>query len=428
MRRLSDVNIEVSWHNHPNSKDGFMFHFKILLLLFSFSSNLQAQSLSTYIELAVDASSLKIINEERQKKLSFAKETAGLWENPSVGFEYGQVKNTGITGSLVGATIEQSVPIQGNRFLDKQSAQEKIHQSKILGEWQINEFKAEILKNFLMLWVEREKITHAKHRVNDLAVLRNYLANRKFSSPQQKSDAYLIKKKIEEIEYQLKENSFMARRLEKALSQYTRTEIKNFTINLKNKNELIESFEKVLKGSPKINELRESLKKDTKIALKKQKRQWIPNLNLGYAYQKENVPGGNLSHAVGLSFSLPIFNTGNSQVDEVKAQMRIQEAKWNLEDMKRQSQIRVLKERFEYNISLAGGPLKEKETAHEKELKRIKAFFLKGLINAQTYLDTEEISHDLHYRQVRAVQEVIETYVDASLFLGKEFELKKVIL
>lgn len=392
------------------------------------SPSVFAGPLDGYITKAVENSHLMQRNSFQSQKLSIKKESSTLWKNPTIGLEYGRVKNTGINGSLLGATLEQSIPINGRLGLEADKVNEEIKQAKISGNWQLNEFKAEVVQNFLLLWLEREKISHAKHRVKDLAILRKYLTNRKFSSPQQKSDAYLIKKKIDEIEYQLQENSYREMKLKKALGSLTGEEIGNFQLKLRSKDKIIPFFDSFIKEARSIEEYRKSQLRKSELSLKQQDRKWIPNIGLGYAYQKENVPGGNLSHAIGLNFSIPIFDTGRSGADEVRADIRVQKAKWELQDLRRGSKVESLKERLRYHINLAGGPLEKKEIQHEKELRKIKNYFLKGLINAQTYLDTEEISHELHYRQVNALTQVINVFVDASLLTGKEFELKEVIL
>lgn len=107
--------------------------------------------------------------------------------------------------------------------------------------------------------------------------------------------------------------------------------------------------------------------------------------------------------------------------------MRVNKARWKREDLKRQAQARALRERFEYFLKLGGGSLYAKEVSHQKELKRIKDYFLKGLINAQTYLDAEEINHDLHYRQVNAKKEIVQVLIDTSLTFGKEIKISEVL-
>lgn len=402
----------------------FLFLFLILLQ----TSLSHAQSLGEYLNYAVQETELESSVDLRINELSRQKEAAGLLENPSVGLEYGRVKNTGITGSLVGATVEQSLPINGRLGLNKDKVSEEIKQAKISGGWKVNQFRGEVLENFLFLWLEREKISHAKHRIQDLQILRKYLSTRKFTSPQQKSDAYLIKKKIEEIEYQLNQDSYQEKRLKKVLESLTQREIKEFQIPLKSTSVLDSYLNEILGSNSKIEEFRRSIKNKDLLSLKQQERKWIPDLNVGYAYQKENVPGGNLSHAIGLSFSIPIFNSGKKQADQVRAQMRVREAQWLIQDAKRKSQVGALLERFRYYSRIASGSLKESEKEHGKELRKIKNYFLKGLINAQTYLDAEEISHDLHYRQVNATQEVVKVFIDASALVGKDFELNEVLL
>lgn len=398
-----------------------------LVLIFQTKLSL-AQKLNDYLNDAVREINLEKSIDLRVQELSHQRDAVGLLENPSIGLEYGRVKNTGISGSLVGATVEQALPLNGRLGLSEDKVSEEIKRAKITGGWKVNQFRSEVLESFLMLWLEREKIGHAQHRIQDLQILRKYLSTRKFSSPQQKSDAYLIKKKIEEIEFQLNQDRFQEKKLKALLETLTQKEIKSFDIVLKENMSLNSYFQKILGSDDEIRELRKSIKNTADLSLKQEERKWIPDLRVGYAYQKENVPGGNLSHAIGLSFTIPLFDTGRKQADQVKAQMRVNEARWQAQDLRRVSQIGSLKERFDYYSKIASGSLKDKENGHLKELKKIKSYFLKGLINAQTYLDTEEISHDLHYRQVNARKEIVKVFIDASTLVGKEFNLNEVIL
>lgn len=400
---------------------------KFLFLFFFILQSAWSKNLSDYLQTGIQKSGLENSLNLRLKELQHQRETVGKWENPSIGIEYGKVKNTGITGSLVGATIEQNFPVNGRLGLESDKAKQDIQIAQLTGAWEIQSYKAQLGESLLYLWLEREKIDHGRHRIKDLGVLRRYLTNRKFSSPQQKSDAYLIKKKIEEIEFQLEENTFHVKKFEKALEAIVLDKIEEFELHLKSKEDLTRVFDEIIKNSPNIQKYRNSLKERSRISLKQNERVWIPDLSVGYAYQKENVPGGNLGHSVGLSFTIPIFDTGRSQTEQAKAQMKLQEARWLREDLKRSSQVSTLKERFQYYLRLIGVPLKVKEKDHQKELKKIKNFFLKGLINAQTYLDAEEISHDLHYRQVSAITEIVKVFIDASLENGKNIDLKEVL-
>lgn len=401
--------------------------FTFLFLSIVCSQTLWSQSLSEYVDKAISNTDILTQNESHLKELSYQKDAAGLLENPSVGFEYGRVKNTGISGSLVGATVEQGIPLNGRLGLSEDKISEEMHKQKIVGNWQVDKLRAEVLENFLVLWLEREKISHAKHRIKDLKILRQYLSNRKFTSPQQKSDAYLIKKKVEEIEFQLHQNTYREKEVKRVLEGLTQEKIGYYEITLRSEDPLRKLFEEIIKESEVIQEYRKAVQKQSDLSLKQEERKWIPDMTLGYSYQKENVPGGNLSHAVGINFSIPIFNSGSVQANQVRAKMRVNKARWKREDLKRQAQARALRERFEYFLKLGGGSLYAKEVSHQKELKRIKDYFLKGLINAQTYLDAEEINHDLHYRQVNAKKEIVQVLIDTSLTFGKEIKISEVL-
>lgn len=403
------------------------FYFSLIVCVF-LPFNLFAESLPHYVEKAIQSSGLKQQYVNQLREISFRKKNIGQLENPTIGFEYGRVKNTGITGSLVGATIEQNLPINGRLGLRERGEDEAALQTSFENQWSLNEYKAQLIQTFLALWIQREEISHAKHRIEDLAVLRSYLTSRKFSSPQQKTNAYLIKKKIEEMEYILFENAHLKKKLEETLSALTETTIDNFDLRLKSPKVLKEVFSRITVTSSSIKNFRDSVLKKNNYSLEEYKRKWIPDLRVGYSYQKENVPGGNLGHAIGINFDIPLFDTGKNKSDELRAKRRVLEASWSLKDLQRQSSLSALKEKFSYYLKLSGGSLKEKERIHQKELKKIKDYFLKGLINAQAYLDTEEISHDLHYRQVNAIREIVNVFVESSLETGKDFDLKEVLL
>ncbi len=387
----------------------------------------RAETLDFYLDEVLKNSGIEHQNQARIRSLIFKKETMILLDNPSIGFEYGRVKNTGITGSQVGASISQNLPINGKLGLRENGAQEVIHQAKIENKWTKNEFKAKFLKEFLNLWLVREKISHAKHRIDDLGVLRKYLTNRKFSSPQQKSDAYLINKKIEEIEFKLNESFFQKKRLEGFLEKIAEKKIGDFEIKLKENKKIQDIFESLVSKVDSVQEYRASVSRKSELSLKEQGRKWIPDLEVRYSYQKENVPGGNLGHAVGFSFNIPIFDTGRTRAEEVRAKMIVQKARWSYEDLQRKSHLVELREKFKYFLNLSSGSLEEKEENHKRELKKIKDFFLKGLVNAQSYIEAEEISHDLHYRKVNAVAEIINVFAEASLETGNGFHLKEVL-
>ncbi|MCR9204874.1 MAG: TolC family protein, partial [Halobacteriovoraceae bacterium] len=387
----------------------------------------RAETLDFYLEEALKNSGIENQNKARIRSLNFQKETMSLLDNPRIGLDYGRVKNTGITGSQVGASISQNLPINGKLGLREDGVQEVIHQAIIENKWTKNEFKAKFLKEFLNLWLVREKISHAKHRIEDLGILRKYLTNRKFSSPQQKSDAYLINKKIEEIEFKLNENSFQQKRLEGFLEKISEKKINAFEIKLKEDKVIQELFDSLVTNEGSVQEYRASVSKKSDLLLKEQTRKWIPDLAVRYSYQKENVPGGNLGHAVGFSFNIPIFDTGRTRAEEVRAKMIVQKARWSYEDLRRESRLVELREKFKYFLNLSSGSLEKKEKVHKKELKKIKGYFLKGLVNAQSYLDAEEISHDLHYRKVNAVAEVINVFTQASLKTGNSFRIKEVL-
>lgn len=401
--------------------------FRLIVFIFFSVASGRAETLDFYLDEVLQNSGIEKQNQARIRSLNFQKEATGLLDNPSIGLEYGRVKNTGITGSQVGASISQNLPINGKLGLRKDGVQEVIHQAEIENKWTKNEFKAKFLKEFLKLWLAREKISHAKHRIEDLGVLRKYLTNRKFSSPQQKSDAYLINKKIEEIEFKLKENFFQQKRLEGLLEKFAEKKIGAFEINLKEDSVIQDIFDDLISKTDSVQEYRSSLSKKSDLSLREQTRNWIPDLEVSYSYQKENVPGGNLGHAVGLSFSVPIFNAGKTRAEEVRAKMILQKAKWNYEDLQRESRLVELREKFKFYSLLSSGSLEQKEKVHLRELEKIKGYFLKGLINAQSYLDAEEISHDLHDRKVNAIAEVINVFTEASLETGNSFRLKEVL-
>lgn len=92
---------------------------QLLLFFLLISGESFSQSLGDYVEKAVENSHIKQTHKLGTEELKHKKEVVGLWQNPSVSLEYGRVKNTGITGSQVAASIEQQLPINGSLGLNK---------------------------------------------------------------------------------------------------------------------------------------------------------------------------------------------------------------------------------------------------------------------------------------------------------------------
>lgn len=400
---------------------------RIFIITFPLSFSSAAENLETYVQSIIKNSPLIETNRLKIEELKQLHKIEGLPENPNLGIEYGRVKNTGISGSQVGFSIQQSLNINGAKKINQNSIQEEIKQQKIQNSWQMQQFKNEITNYLIALWVERKKISHAKHRINNLKILRTYLSSRKFSTPQQKSDAYLIRKKIEEVEHQLNASVHLEMQIHSLLKEMNGNDINHFDILLKDQNLLIKFFQDFTSSYEKIVEIRNSKRRQLKLLSQNAQRKWIPDLNLGYSYQKENVPGGNLGHAVGINFSIPLFNSGKAETLQIQSKLQRQESLWQYEDLKKRSELASLKERLTYFSTLASHSLKLKEQDHRQELKNVRDYFLKGLINAQTYLETEDLGHNQYHRYLNSHREVIQVFLDATLLTGNSVSLKEVL-
>ena len=149
---------------------------------------------------------------------------------------------------------------------------------------------------------------------------------------------------------------------------------------------------------------------------------------LSYGYEKENVPGGNLGHAAGIGFSVPIFDWGQERASAEKARKISRSYEWKKKDLERSALQKQVKESFLFNLNyVKQGSLMSQEEKHKEELEKLKGFFMKGLINAQSFLDAEEMNHDLHFRFLLARVNLLTSYYDLCSLNKCHVELERIL-
>ena len=252
----------------------------ISLLLSLSLSYVQGASLGEYIENTVSNHFYDKQLEAKLNELEQEKNSALLRENPELSLSYGRVKNTGITGSSVGINLSQSFSISGEKDLMAQAIEERMKQEEFNLVVKKEELRKKMMAQYLKLWVLREKVGHTEHRIKDLEIIKKYLRNRAFSSPQQQSDAYLIKKKIEEIEYELQISRYEARKNEEVLKVLAGAQSIPFELEFKNKESLITAFEDYVGDEENIHQKRKSQGKQADLTINQYERGWIPDLTL----------------------------------------------------------------------------------------------------------------------------------------------------
>lgn len=398
----------------------------VIFLLLSYptwvfaGTKLEDYAEATINNIGLDEKSRLEINYLENQKI-----TSQKLDNPEVSWELGRVENTGIVGNVVGASVSQSLPVNGVRGLRGDEVQEEIEQKKIVQGWGRQEFKHKIMNTFLSLWLEREKVEHSHHRLKNLSVVKNFLTNRKFSSPQAKSDAYIVQKKVEDLSFRLDNDTAEMKRLEEYLKKLTGKEQLPFEVQLKDKETILKVFQNTFKRGDSIENLKDSELRQSDLRVIQKERKWVPDVNLSLNYQKENFPGGNFGHSVAVSFAIPLWDTGKSQANEERALKRIKAAEWKRLEIEMDSQNQDIKQRFNYYLDMA---TRENVELHShKDLDKIKGYFLKGLVNVQTFLDAEDLNHELHFRKIFAVTQVLKLLLEAAQLNKNEISLNKVL-
>ena len=396
---------------------------KIFFLVF-FSFPLHAGTLRELIQLTQErAHYIELIRQEARAYDAQLRQ-AGTLSNPNLMLQLGQIESAGSRGDVIDVTLTQPLPWFGKRqaVIEKQESQKKL----VLLEGKQSELTLEhyVLRLALRIAALKELTGHAIERRRRFELLRQSLLARPQLSPIQRVEQGLIENQLRVLERGIvmleSEQRTLTRTLHNWLGQ--EFELKLDWTRPPEIGALQDWEDRLIAESPEYKR-RQFTQDGLQAELKAAELQSYPDWQLGMNYRQEKLaPQNNFYHAV-IGLTLPLFDRGQHQEAKLRAEMRVNEARFSLTQLrikeelvtayeKAQSQIRLMKT---FNMGLIH--------KSERQFKEAEKEFRKGRIDAPTFLATDDQIHESIDTAFQTTIDAIEAHNQLRLMVGLSPEI-----
>lgn len=396
---------------------------KIFILIF-FSLPLYAGTLPELIQLTQErAHYIELIRQESHAYDAQVRQ-AGTLANPNVLLQLGQIESGGPRGDVIDITLTQPLPWFGKRqaLIEKQESLKKLG----LLEGKQSELGLEhyVLRLALRIAALKELTGHAMERRRRFELLRQSLIARPQLSPIQRVEQGLIENQLRVLERGIVMLESEHRTLSRTLTHWLGRE---FELELDwSRPPVIGKLEdweqKLIAESPEYKR-RQFNQESLQAELKSAELQSYPDWQFGVNYRQEQLaPQNNFYHAV-VGLTLPLFDRGQHHEQRLRAEMKVNEARFSLTQLRLKEQLVSAFERAQSQIRLMKTFNMELINKSERQFKEAENEFRKGRIDAPTFLATDNQIHESIDTAFQTTIDAIEAHNQLRLIVGLSPEI-----
>lgn len=334
---------------------------------------------------------------------------SSLLSNPTFMLQAGSLKTATQSGSIVDVTVLQPLPFPGKRqaLYDLQAASARLTQLE--GAEEILAMEHQAANMAIRLAVLDQLYLHTEERRKRFDLIRRSISSIPAASPVQKVERALVENQLRMLERGISLMESERRALNHELGLWLGSE-DDFMIPVKwgevSALEDLKTWEERAKQTSPWLKQADERKQMNAARLRTAELAAYPDFQVGVNYRKEQVrPANHFYHGM-VGITIPIFDRGQHLASVAKAEMRVDEARRDVQirtlsiELSRAWEVanthRQLMRTFNFNL------IKESERQfHAAELE-----FRKGRIDATTFLSTDAQIHE-------SVDAAFQTTLDA---------------
>lgn len=369
---------------------------------------------------------------ETQIKISDQKaKIESKWDNPDINLDYGRLENSGNRGSSYAIGFEQKADLFGLKNLIKTLGKENIEMLRVEKEMtDAFRFNEETF-HWLYLKVENDRFKFLRHFNDQLNLVLKYLNTKKFISHQGRATAFLIKNKAKHL--------FILESQTKAIVQNGMSYF-NYRESVGRVKDLLkdlestywqedafvsEKFYHMINDDSLIKKESEIHEREINLQEKITKSLGKGDIAFRYEHFKENVPGGNTGHNIGLTYSIPLYSGASDYNLMSNFQKKYNELKHEKVIGLKRMRINQIKNEFTSILERKNSIQKLEQV--KSEFAELKNLFIKGSIDISSFLD----SIDVLKEQMNLISslriELLKLYTEAATINGTMVNLNNIL-
>ncbi len=399
-----------------------MLHY---VLLFSVLLSVQAMAKTPQeiSQLAIDYSSLVSASELSQRAIEYDAKVKRIWQNPQFMSQVGGLKTATMSGATVEVTLTQPIPLN-QKYSLRGDLTEKL--------LEINDLDVKNKKN----WVSHQALLSA-WRVKVFSALNKHISERKermrlaklyVSKRPQVTAKHMVEAQIINNQIRLLENSLLMNLVEIETAQ---TELEYWTglkitpeeidFDFPKQNLLVTTIPPSL-GEDLETRIAQKNLEAAKIESQINKKEKLPDLIVGAGYRLEDMsPANHFSYGV-LGITIPIWDTGENRVQAANA--RIKRDEKLLEEKQKNVRMKIMNHQnmINYFNRLFASFFFDDIKKQEKTLQVAENGFKQGIVDINTFLQTEVQTHEIIDQIYFNWMKYLETISQYNLTVGEELK------
>lgn len=398
-----------------------MLYFVLLISAFCLAKGPQEIS-----QLAINYSSLVSASELSQRAIEYDAKVKKIWQNPQFMSQVGGLKTGTMSGTTVEVTLTQPIPLNQKYSLRGDLATK-------LSE--INELDVKNKKNWVshqaLLSAWRVKVfsalnKHISERKERMRLAKLYVSKRPKVTAKHVVEAQIINNQIRILENSLLMNVVEIETAQTELEYWTGVRIapEELEFSFPNQSELITVIENKTGEDLETRLARKNLEAAT-IDSNISKKEKLPDLIIGAGYRLEDMsPANHFTYGV-VGITIPVWDTGENRVQaanaRIKREEKILEEKQKAVGMKMTNYQNMIN----YFNKLFASFFFEDINNQEKTLLVAENGFKQGVVDINTFLQTEVQTHEIIDQIYLNWMKYLETISQYNLTVGEELKWKR---
>jgi hypothetical protein len=399
-----------------------MLHYFLLfsLLLPALSFAKSAQEIS---QLAIDYSSLVSASELSRRATEYEAKVKKIWQNPQFMSQVGGLKTGTMSGATVEVTLTQPIPLNQKYSLRGDLAQTLLELDELDVKNKKNWVTHQALLSAWKVKVFSALNKHISERKERMRLAKLYVSKRPQVTARQMVEAQIINNQIRLLENSLLMNLVEIETAQAELEYWTGVKISPEEIDLDfpKQSELITTIAPQ-NGEDLETRMAQKNLEAAKIESKISKKEKLPDLIVGAGYRLEDMsPANHFSYGV-LGITIPIWDTGENRVQAANARIRRDEKL--LEEKQKAVHLKVSNHQnmIHYFNRLFSSFFFEDIHNQEKTLQVAENGFKQGVVDINTFLQTEVQTHDIIDQIYLNWMKYLETISQYNLTVGEELK------
>lgn len=398
-----------------------MLYFVLLISAFCLAKGPQEIS-----QLAINYSSLVSASELSQRAIEYDAKVKKIWQNPQFMSQVGGLKTGTMSGATVEVTLTQPIPLNQKYSLRGDLATK-------LSE--INELDVKNKKNWVshqaLLSAWRVKVfsalnKHISERKERMRLAKLYVSKRPQVTAKHVVEAQIINNQIRILENSLLMNVVEIETAQTELEYWTGVRIapEELEFSFPNQSELITVIENKTGEDLETRLAKKNLEAAT-IDSNISKKEKLPDLIIGAGYRLEDMsPANHFTYGV-VGITIPVWDTGENRVQaanaRIKREEKILEEKQKAVGMKMTNYQNMIN----YFNKLFASFFFEDIHNQEKTLQVAENGFKQGVVDINTFLQTEVQTHEIIDQIYLNWMKYLETISQYNLTVGEELKWKR---